>query len=212
MNKAVHNQPKRSLAPLWIMVTIFAVPVFAAWIFYFNPEYLPASRSNKGTLIDPPRPITELHFQQLNGQSFPLGNLEGNWTMVTIAAGNCGERCEAQVHEMQQVRLALAENRYRLERVLILQQPEAGTGGEAIAEKYQGTRVLVAGNSEVADFERLFAVDARPVAGTRYLIDPFGNLMMQYAPEAPSKDMLHDLEKLFKASKNWIKGAQYGHR
>jgi hypothetical protein len=35
---------------------------------------------------------------------------------------------------------------------------------------------------------------------------------MQYAPEAPPQDLLHDLEKLFKASKNWIKGAQYGHR
>jgi hypothetical protein len=36
--------------------------------------------------------------------------------------------------------------------------------------------------------------------------------MMRYAADAPPKDVLKDMERLLKASKNWIKGAQYGHR
>lgn len=36
--------------------------------------------------------------------------------------------------------------------------------------------------------------------------------MMRYAVDAPARDTLEDLEHLLKASKNWIKGAQYGHK
>ncbi len=45
-----------------------------------------------------------------------------------------------------------------------------------------------------------------------YILDPMGNLMMRYAADAPAKDTLKDMERLLKASKNWIKGASYGHR
>ena len=212
MNETASNQPRRSLLPLWIMVAIFALPVIAAWFFYFYPEYLPTGRSNKGELIDPPRPLAELQLQQLDGQEYSPEGLEGNWTMVAVTAGECDAQCQSQVHDMQQVRLALAENRYRLERVLILEQPAADAGAESIAEQYAGTRVLLADGEQAQTLERLFAVQDAPIAGMRYLVDPFGNLMMQYSPEAPPQDMLHDLEKLFKASKTWIKGAQYGHR
>lgn len=212
MNEPAANQPRRSMLPLWIMVAIFALPVIGAWFFYFNPEYLPSGRSNKGELIDPPRPLKELRLQQLDGQDYSPERLQGSWTMVAVATGGCDPQCQAQVHDMQQVRLALAENRYRLERLLILDRPSANADPEAIAEQYAGTQVLLADGERAQALERLFAVQDTPIAGMRYLVDPFGNLMMQYAPEAPPQDLLHDLEKLFKASKNWIKGAQYGHR
>jgi hypothetical protein len=212
MNESATNRPRRSLLPLWVMVAIFALPVVAAWFFYFNPEYLPSGHSNRGELIDPPRPLAGLQLQHLDGGDYSLDGLQGNWTMVAVAAGECAAECQTQVHDMQQVRLALAENRYRLERVLILERPEADANVDAIAKQYSGTQVLLAEGDRAQALERLFGVQGAPIAGMRYLVDPFGNLMMQYSPEAPPKDMLHDLEKLFKASKNWIKGAQYGHR
>ena len=45
-----------------------------------------------------------------------------------------------------------------------------------------------------------------------FIVDPQGNLMMRYQPDATAKEILKDMEKLMKASKNWVKGAQYGHR
>jgi hypothetical protein len=35
--------------------------------------------------------------------------------------------------------------------------------------------------------------------------------MMRYGTDAPPDDVLKDLERLLKGSKNWIKGASYGH-
>ena len=49
-------------------------------------------------------------------------------------------------------------------------------------------------------------------ATSAVLLDPMGNVMMRYAPNAPAKDTLKDMGRLIKASKNWIKGAGYGHK
>jgi hypothetical protein len=37
-------------------------------------------------------------------------------------------------------------------------------------------------------------------AGRIYIVDPLGNLMMSYAPDAPQKALLEDLKKLLKLS------------
>jgi hypothetical protein len=37
-------------------------------------------------------------------------------------------------------------------------------------------------------------------AGRIYIVDPLGNLMMSYAPDAPPKALLQDLRKLLKLS------------
>lgn len=199
---------KRSLLPLWILVALFALPSLAAWFFYLNPEYLPAGRSNRGELIHPVRPVADLALATPDGQTFPLRTLEGNWTMLATTEGPCAETCQRHLFEFNQIRLALADNRYRAERVLLYATPAQAADAEAMAERFPGTRVLIADADTVAEVQRRF----EPLADGRFLIDPMGNLMMRYAADAPPKDMLKDLEKLFKASKNWIKGAQYGHR
>lgn len=213
MNETTHPQRKRSLLPLWILIGIFALPSIAAWFFYLNPQYLPASRSNRGELIHPPRPVANLEFRAPQQEErFQLGELGANWTMVAIAEGLCSDTCREQLHDFQQIRLALAENQYRVQRLLILTDPsEGGTAG--IEADYPGTRVVIAQGDQLAALQRSFG-DGTPesIRETRFLIDPLGNVMMRYAPQAPSKDLLQDLEKLFKASKNWIKGAQYGHK
>jgi hypothetical protein len=203
------NSPKkRSLLPLWILVVLFALPSLAAWFFYLNPEYLPASRSNRGELIHPVRPVDDLTLTTPDGQAFALRDLEGNWTMVATTEGPCGETCRQHLFAFNQIRLALADNRYRAERVLLYATPAQAADAEAVAEQFPGTRVLIAEADTSIELQSRF----ESLDGGRFLIDPMGNLMMRYALGAPPQDMLKDLEKLFKASKNWIKGAQYGHR
>jgi hypothetical protein len=46
----------------------------------------------------------------------------------------------------------------------------------------------------------LDATDKPETAGRIYLIDPLGNLMMSYAPDAPSMGLLEDIKKLLKLS------------
>ena len=53
MNTMTESSPKpRSLASLWVLIALFALPPMAAWLFYLNPDWLPDGRTNHGDLID----------------------------------------------------------------------------------------------------------------------------------------------------------------
>jgi len=203
----------RRLLPLLAMVAVFAAPVVAAWFFYLYPQYLPAARSNRGELIEP---VVRLEagpaFQGVEGGAFDLAALAGKWTLVELSHTPCGDGCRRHVAEMGQVWAALGESRLDVERLLLLTGAVAEEGiasARAIAAEFPGLRVAFAGPA---------AIDAITVGlrgdplGRTYIMDPFGRLMMRYAPEAPPGDVLKDMERLLKASKNWIKGAQYGHQ
>ena len=46
-----------------------------------------------------------------------------------------------------------------------------------------------------------FSQDGSSIEDGLYIIDPFGNYMMRYAPDAEPKKVLRDLERLLKVSK-----------
>jgi cytochrome oxidase Cu insertion factor (SCO1/SenC/PrrC family) len=202
---------KRSAAPLWIMVAIFAAPVIAAWFFYLNPQYLPSGRTNKGELIQPVVPLpAELGLVTPDGSDFGRHGLAGKWTLVYLAGDECAEACLDRLVALRQIRLALGEGSLSVERLLILTDPQAGKLGAELARKLDGMQLALtnaAGGARLLDL-----LGGRSAALDRiYILDPMGNLMMRYAPDAPAKDTLKDMEHLLKASKSWITGAQYRH-
>ncbi len=202
----------RSLAPLWAMVAVFAAPVIAAWFFYLNPEYLPSGRSNKGELIDPVVVLpSDLALSTPDGSDFPRDVLAGKWTLVYLAGGECGDACRKRLIAMRQIRLALGEGQRNVERLLVLTDPTATDLAEKLGAEFAGLHVVL---TDAVGGVRLPELLGEGVAalGRIYILDPMGNLMMRYAADAPVRDTLEDMEHLLNASKNWIKGAQYGHK
>lgn len=202
----------RSLAPLWAMVAVFAAPVIAAWFFYLNPEYLPSGRSNKGELIDPVVVLpSDLALSTPDGSDFPRDVLAGKWTLVYLAGGECGDACRKRLIAMRQIRLALGEGQRNVERLLVLTDPTATDLAKKLGAEFAGLHVVL---TDAVGGVRLPELLGEGVAalGRIYILDPMGNLMMRYAADAPVRDTLEDMEHLLKASKNWIKGAQYGHK
>jgi len=202
---------KRSLAPLWTMVAVFAAPVIAAWFFYLNPEYLPAGRTNKGELISPVLPLTsDVALFSPDGSELDRSGLTGKWTLVYVAGGECTDACLDRLIAIRQVRLALGESRLGVGRMLILTDPVAADLASSLEHKFDGMQVAL---TDASGRERLLDLLGEGAAALDriYILDPMGNLMMRYGPAAPAKDTLKDMERLLKASKNWIKGAQYGH-
>jgi cytochrome oxidase Cu insertion factor (SCO1/SenC/PrrC family) len=209
VNAAVSPTPpaRPSLFPLWAMLFVFSLPVISAWVYYFNPELLPAKRANRGELINPVRPWPpELALDGTDGRPLPEGVLQGHWTLLVAARTPCDAACRALLAELRQVRLALGESGQAVERVLLLVGPPGGDVVDAL-----GARVARLDASRGADLEALLG-PGQAIWNRVYVVDPMGNLMMRYAENAAAKDVLKDMERLLKASKNWIKGAQYGHR
>ncbi len=202
--------PKRSPSwPLLAMVVVFAAPILAAWFFYFNPEYLPTTRSNRGELITPLVKIdADSGLANPDGSPFDLSTLSGKWTLVSLNSAPCGDACRRRLAELRQIRLALGETRFSVERLQIL----TGVGDTAaLAREFEGMHIALAQGSTEDNLLSALGEDADALDRT-YILDPMGNLMMRYAADAPAKDTLKDMERLLKASKNWIKGASYGHR
>lgn len=205
---ATASSGRRSLWPLWVMVVIFALPAAAAWFFYLNPDLLPSNRVNRGELIEPVRPWpADLELTRSDGSVLDARAFGDRWTLVVPSRAPCGTDCERRLLDLRQVRLALGESRYVVERLAVV----IGDGPTDLGEPLAGTQVARAGASSAPRLEAFFG-PGTDIWDRIYVVDPFGNLMMRYAADAPPKDVLKDMERLLKASKNWIKGAQYGHR
>lgn len=194
------------------MIAIFAAPVLAAWFLYFNPEYLPRGRSNLGELITPVVPLpADLALVTPRGAALDREALAGKWTLVYLAGGGCSDACQVRLRDMRQIRLALGDGSLSTERLLILTDASAQAAGADLAQQFSGMQVAL---TDAVGGGRLLQLlgQGEAALGRLYVLDPMGNLMMRYAPDAPAKDTLTDMGRLIKASKNWIKGAGYGHK
>jgi hypothetical protein len=203
---------KRRLKPLLVMIAIFAAPSLGAWFLYFNPEYLPSGRSNLGELISPVVPIPA-NLDLITPKGAPLDReaLMGKWTLVFLTGGDCAGPCQSRIRDLRQIRLALGEGSLSTERLLIMVDPEAQGRDAELAREFSGMQV---GRTDAAGREDLLDLlgQGESALGRIYILDPMGNLMMRYASDAPAKDTLKDMGRLIKASRNWIKGAGYGHK
>jgi hypothetical protein len=197
------------MTPLWILVALFGMPVIAAWFFYLNPEYLPENRVNRGEILERQVPLDDdLGLADSDGVPFDLTPLDGKWTLVALEQPPCGEDCRQRAVTLRQIRLAVGESRYSVERLVVFTAPTDTTN---LAADFDGMHIAFA-NAAVWRRLRDGLGQGDAALGRLYIRDPMGNLMMRYAPDAPGADTLKDMERLLKASKNWIKGASYGHR
>ena len=110
-----------------------------------------------------------------------------------------GERCDALctklIADLRNVRLAMDQERNRVQRVL-LGEPPCCAAGEVAAESD-----LVVAWVDSRDGRRLLApLPARSDAGRIYVVDPLGNLVMSYPAGADRKGLIKDLEKLLRLS------------
>ena len=204
-------RPERRYTALWALLIIFALPVIAAWFFYYNPEYLPATRSNRGELIQPVIPFPgNLVLRDLDDEPFDAQALQGKWTLIALYGAPCQEACRTRIRDLRQIRLALGENRFSVERLFIIAGAESSGGYTELAQQYSGMHVVSAGRPVLQEFSEK---ETEPGGMNHiYILDPMGNLMMRYRPDAPASDILKDLERLLKSSKSWIKGAHSGHQ
>lgn len=194
----------RSRLSLLLLLAIFAAPVVLAWLaFYVFPEWRPAGTANHGQLITPLRPLPAFRIETLSGDSIDETFLRGKWTLVYLMQGACAEPCVTQLYNLRQVRLAQGKNIDRVQR-LILWNP-AGVGPEQraeLVEHFPGQVVAPLADQPPGALLEVFVLDEQdPLqAGRVYLVDPLGNLIMNYQPGDEPRGMIKDLERLLKYS------------
>jgi hypothetical protein len=201
---SAHDRRQRRL--LVGLALMFFVPLGASFYLYYGQStWRPGGRVNAGDLIEPPRALPSLALPlQSSGETAP-DFLRRKWTLLYVEQGSCAERCRTRLYQMRQVRLALDRDMDRVQRVFIADDDccdlkflhEQHPDLLAIRVSPAAAPLLAllprrgGGNAGAGD-------DVNPQR--IYLIDPLGNLMMSYAPDAKPKGMLEDMKRLLRLS------------
>ena len=200
MSEAGNNKNNKII--LIIVVIVFASPLILSWYVFNYTNFLQnRGMSNHGELIVPPRPIVDLSLID------PIKvdrkeSLHGKWSMVYVTR-SCDKLCMDNVYRMRQIHIAMDKHSLRVQKVLLLTEQTASELTEMLVD-FRGQQVI---NTDLIDAYillekfRLTTTDNPLEAGRIYIIDPLGNLMMSFEPDANPRDIMEDLKKLLRASR-----------
>ena len=162
------------------LIVLFALPASIAKVVLSQGWY-ETGVTNRGELVEP-----YTTFEQL-GQTSPLS--EKGWQLAYVLPSDCQEQCQQQLHLMQQSHIALGKYQERVVPVIWTSKPSASASEKMIVMQMNDS------------------LSEKVQAGQMLIVDPLGQLVMAYTPEANedlvqlSKDVLADLRKLLKLSR-----------
>jgi len=198
-NKAATVAKRSNQRTLIFLILLFGLHYLASFTFFFHPEWLPKKTLNHGDLITPVRPVAAFTktLQPANSESTAV--FLGHWSVLGIGGRECGDACRQNLYKMRQVRRALGVDRRRVKRYYLVPGDWHRDQYEAMLPEYRGTEVLIYDETSRQQLQP-FQLEERSPEDQVYIIDPKGNLMMHYAPDADPKGLLKDLQQLLKAS------------
>ncbi len=184
---------------LTLLIIIFALPIVASWLLYFNPEWLPDKRNNHGILIQPPLQLSDLTLVNDSGKYLRLRDLRGRWTLLVYSSESCRLNCQEQIRKVQQIRRAVGEDYGYLGQPLIVRYGELQPENEHTTSETLNEVFLIAEkNSALEILEGVFENVGVPMENSINIADPMGNLMMLYPADVPAIDILADIKHLLK--------------
>ncbi len=194
MDSSEKNQATKSNLTVWLILAVCVVPIIASTALYYL--WTPTRFVNHGELLDPV-PLAAVRFARTEGEPFDFSDLNGRWVFLSIDDGACDDYCEKKLYLMRQIRLTQGKDADRIDRVWLIRdgrRPSARTLAE-----YEGTLAVVLANAD--------GLSRFPAEGNRadyvYLVDPLGNLMMRYPPDADPSRIKKDIAKLLRVSSGW---------
>jgi cytochrome oxidase Cu insertion factor (SCO1/SenC/PrrC family) len=190
---------------LVLLALLFMAPVFVAWVMHHQSGqgWRPEGTTNNGMLVHPARPLNLPAELMIAGKS-ANDYLQGKWTLLYVGDADCDAVCNENLYKMRQVRTAQNENMLRVQQLFLVRDEAVPETLQALLDKdYRETAVTLLSARQAEQMAADFLIDGTPMLGGErvYLIDPLGNLMMFYPPDADPSGMLKDLRKLLKYSK-----------
>ena len=188
----------RSRLKLIGIVLLFFMPVIYAWYLVFFTNFKMNSKGvEHGLLISPIIQIGD--FKLYEPISSQMHQLLGKWTLVSFVENKCEKVCEFQLYELRQIWLALGKDGNKIQRLAIAKDKNL-ISSEQI--KLSQGQLLLKDDTDLKDrlksrFKSYPNFDNESI----YLIDPYGNLMMQYKKGTNPSGIIKDLERLIRISK-----------
>ena len=206
---AAEQKKLRSKTPLVIIILMSFAPLIAALLVYFNPEWRPEGSAAYGELVEPQRPIPtaqNLPLTTLDGKPFDLSSLKGKWIMLTADGAACPDSCARKLYIVRNTHASQGKHVERLSRVWLI--TDDAPVPEKVLEAYKGTVMVRVDPVVLQQFLLGGAAGSmtpeqarQALAPLIWVIDPLGNLMLQY-PYIEDPEMFRkDIRKLIQNSR-----------
>ena len=163
--------------------------------------------NNKGELMTPARDIRAVALVKANGETWSVDEAEEKWRFLLVHNGSCFDVCQDLMYTARQVHVRLGEKALRVERVIIGTSPIFTSRYAALLEQeyphveqwFTSSAISnVLADTGLPELERLMQ---EPHLSSLYLMDPKGYVMMRYSAEHSGGEILKDLKKLLRYSR-----------
>ena len=193
---AIDNQVSNKPRGRWVLILMFlffALPLLLV-VAMHKYDWHPQGGKSHGELITPAR-LLEMPPQLLDAHGIALRPelWHDKWSMVYIA-NDCQQACQVRLHGMRQLHASLAKDIGRVQRVLLT----SSSNLESIQKLYPDLIILNQPATNLASLRQQFDLP-NAVAGNEdriYLVDPLGNLMMNFPANIADADIRKDLIRL----------------
>lgn len=189
------RQNRRTIVMLFGMTVI---PFCIAWYFSTLP---PAKTTNNGQLIIPvveTQKSDYLGFDKFSTDN--AGELNGHWLIANIIPSQtCNKICQDAIYKSKQLHLMLNKDLSRVRRIVILL--DETTAAAQTADWWKDDTRLLKFKGSPALITKIKQIRKGILPeGMLFLIDPLGNIMMQYETGFDPYKVEKDLKKLLNVS------------
>jgi len=202
-------------AALLIIAGMFLLPLVLAWLMYSGAiDYRPGSSRNFGRLVRPPIPISWNSVSIVQAaasppvdqdlRSDPAEVFAEHWVILYSVPAACEADCLQAVSGVRQVHRASGRHQSRIRMALLLPNGFSAESESELRSVYDQFRLIRTSGPEIRNALERAAKNgssATSAAGTAYLIDPLGNIMMVYDAGADPNFLKQDLKRLLTWSK-----------
>jgi len=205
----LNEQQKKNNRTVIIIFAMSIIPFCIAWYLSSSATWM-GGGTNNGKLITPP--ITTKFNQFVGYDEFSIKNLheiKGHWVLMNIVPNKqCNEVCQFAIFKTKQLRVMMGKDLTRSRRLVLVSSEFEQTVEQLFWKEESKT------GKTVQEDKRLLRVKLLPELlknlnkvresgipeGMLFLMDPLGNIMMQYEPEFDPYKVKSDLRKLLKIS------------
>ena len=191
------DQKNKGKLTLVCIFLLFFIPIITAWYLVFYTDFMLNSKGvQNGELISPIVNIGEIPAKDI----FTMNEIiiSEKWTLIFLHNNKCDEFCKERLYQLRQIRLALGEDRNKVDRLVIFNSvndlndlKDIYPGQKFIDNSFRGYHAFV------QKFKDLYSDKENPI----FLLDPYGFLMMKYPEGTKPKGIIKDIERLIKNSK-----------
>lgn len=193
------KEQQKNRRTILLLFSMTIIPFCIAWYMSSNLDWV-GNGTNQGQLI---RPVITTDISEFVGyDQFSKDNineLKGHWVLVNILPHKlCETTCLESIHKTKQLRLMMSKDISRVRRVALVLSDVKESVAKAWWED-DGRLLRVKPTDSLVQKLKKIRKAGIP-EGMMLLMDPMGNVMMQYDPGFDPYKVKKDLGKLLRIS------------